>query len=131
MGRIIGVSGNVLLMGCAIALARATGDGGEGMAMTPDSDLLAVEAVAALSLEPSEARLNQRGFFEAGLDPGEEDGLIGRGTREGCLAIEPSEDVAQWAEQEARPSIRPVNDGYRVTDKYHVDGSAQDSTDSH
>ena len=67
-----------------VFLAWLAGQSGGTLTQSPssDPDSMADAVEEALGLEGSEVQRIQRGLLELGFDPGEQDGLIGRGTRE-------------------------------------------------
>ena len=80
--------GGAAAAAAGLLLVWLAGDGSGGGGAAPpepgpaDPDSLAAVVEEALGLERPEVRRIQRGLLEAGFDPGEEDGLIGAGTRE-------------------------------------------------
>ena len=87
-GGVVAAAGAALVLILALSnrseenSAVAPPDPHSPVAVEPDPDSLAAVAEEALGLDLAEGRLVQRGLLEAGFDPGEEDGIIGGGTRE-------------------------------------------------
>ena len=82
---VVWTGGGLFAAGAAalvLLLSRGDGGGSGAVVVEADPDSSAAVAEEALALDLSEVQRIQRGLLQAGFDPGEDDGLIGGGTRE-------------------------------------------------